>query len=262
MDAQHAANLDSASDSSTDINQDTYSDTDDSDSLEDIGNNQASNSEDTDEKSNEKLEEEDVEGINNLPFHKHPSWIKRTEELRRLREENEKLKSGDNTTNKKPVIDDSQVGKMFQGFPERKFKKASEYTDIPSLYSDIRHALVSDLMELKTKQEESNNELVRHYDSQLKQIKDDLGSEDVWNEFIDFANKTLTRVPNTPLEVMVDFFMENYSKPSSTTPTAKKQSSKINKGGTTSASKGKSNPDINYLRSRSMQDILAEQMKG
>lgn len=258
----NGAELDSTAASQADeSNQGAEFDNSDSDYAEDQGDDQASDSEGGDEDSGEAGDDSDADDNSKLPFHKHPRWIKQQQEVKRLREENARLMSGGKEPKEtKPANADlGSVEKIFEGLPERKLK--DKYTNWNEAYKDIRNAVIADLIDVRSKQKEGDEALVRQYDSQLASIRKDLGQER-FQDFVTFAHTALEKHPDASLAFLYNWFANNAPKAQGK-PAANKPVSKVNKSGTAASGAGSSDgvPPADYLRGKSMQDIMDEQMR-
>lgn len=181
------------------------------------------------------------------------------------------LEDGEDLDNIRENLQDysQDVQDIFRDIPIPKFKPLEKYKDFNELFIDIRNGIFNSMLMFQQKDRTQKDQITRSYEKRLGSIKTEFKDETTYSDFLDFAEEQLKKPyikklgPNA-LDAIVDLFNENRSgKPQKKVNPNKELSKNINKGARPSSGPPQAGevPSQDYLRSRSMDEILSEQLE-
>lgn len=222
-----------------------------------------------------KAEEDDEEWDGKTPLHKVPRFQRKLQELKLEKERNDKLeaelkelKSGKQPEDKVPEdklenqeINYDAIKKAFENVPKYKFKE--NYEDPEGFFEDIATALIGRLVYIRESGEKTVNAQTQQNEQQINKILDEFETDEQKQEFIEYA-QTYFETYGELEPVMGDHLTDaliNYTRDMNAAQKAEVRSpDKVSKTIRNTPSKSKL-PSRDYLRSKSMDDILADFMQ-
>lgn len=202
------------------------------------------------------------------PLHKNPRFKEVIRQNREMRKKLADLEKGKEQTREPEKSEPSKQTKsdfydrMFEGSPDPEFRPAKEYKDIGDLYRDIRRQFLADMDFVRQSDESARSKATAEFESQLGSIKEDLGDDAAFDSFASFLEQVIQKHPTADVDMVFDLWLERYEggegKPEDDkSKDQQRKPSKVNKSNKPPVAKGKK-PSYEYIRSRSMDDIIAD----
>lgn len=243
---------------------------------ENLENPQDPENPDDEEGADGKGKKEDPED-DKVPFHKHPRWIERQQELKELKESNrtlqERLEAIENQKPKEPFkLDDNQrneLREILKGAPKHEFPE--DFKTWNEAYEALNEAILENFIYLQSvfaeraqksqaKEQETVATEKRQFATQMMEIEDGMDPEE-FKEFREFVvDKLETEKKNPNFDALrflgkaeVEFYKQRGAAKQPKTNPNKKIVSKV--GGKGKPQMGGSGPDTNFIQNNSMSEI-------
>lgn len=206
-------------------------------------------------------QEGDEEQEKLTPFHKHPEFIKRNNEIKRLKQELEAYqKGGQPTSNQQQAItqpsNEPVIESIVSQLPERQFKP--EYTSAAEFYKDVRKHMLADLTEVNTITSRAREQSETETKALLAGFQSELGED--YEGFIDFADDWYKSGDedkvSTSMKSLYKMYIARLNVEKQQSPKAAKPVSKVSKSTLGVVADGA--PTIKTVRNMDWSEVIAK----